>query len=60
MERQCKTCGNKDYADKLMCCAANRLGKAWNDLLKAVPILGARIEEYECGAYYKEETNNAD
>ena len=49
--KQCKTCMNREYKDKLTCCAVAELFHAFWELLKFLPFFGKDFKTYECGSY---------
>jgi len=49
--KQCKKCINREYKDKLCCCAVADLFHAFRELLKLIPLFGKYVETYECGSY---------
>ncbi len=51
MIKQCKTCMNRWYQDKLFCCAVADLFHAFRELWKLLPFFGKYIKTYECGSY---------
>lgn len=52
--KQCETCINKDYKEKLMCCCVNELGYAMTELFRHMPVIGKHISEHECTWYERD------
>jgi hypothetical protein len=57
--KECATCFNREYKDKLLCCAGNQLQETFHDLLSDVlenlPFCDG-LGEYECKAYWPDPT----
>lgn len=49
--KQCKTCMNREYKDKLTCCACAELFHAFHELFKQFPLFGKYVKTFECGSY---------
>ena len=49
--KECETCINREYKDDLICCQANHLDLAIQELKKAIPFFGRFVPDYECQAY---------
>ena len=52
--KQCDTCVDRAYKDKLMCCQANHLSFAFRELLRSTPLIGKHISEYKCKGYERD------
>lgn len=42
---ECKDCVYREYSDKLVGCAANRLSLAWHRMIKELPIINKFIDD---------------
>lgn len=51
MMKQCRTCMNREFKDKLTCCAVADLFHAFREILKCIPFFGKDFKTYECGSY---------
>ena len=49
--KQCEKCIDREYKDKLICCAVAELFHAFRELWKQLPFFGKYIKTYECGSY---------
>ncbi len=49
--KQCKTCMNREFKDKLTCCAVADLFHAFRELMKQLPLFGKHVQTYECVSY---------
>ena len=49
--KQCETCINGEYKDKLFICAVANLFHAIRELLKQLPLFGKEVQNYECSLY---------
>lgn len=56
--KQCETCINREYKDKLLCCSLGRLGFAVREAFKSIPIVGEDIPDFECHAYMDQDQPN--
>lgn len=53
---ECQDCLYKEHSDKLLCCAASRLGLAWHRLIKESPIINKFIDDNKyCNWFQKGE-----
>lgn len=53
---ECKDCLYRECSDKLVGCAASRLGLAWYRLIKELPIINKFVVDYKyCNWFQKEE-----
>ena len=44
----CDGCRNEAFKECLISCDANLLRFHWREFLKSLPVIGDRIETYEC------------
>lgn len=52
--KQCRTCMNREFKDKLCCCAVAELFHAFRELCKVLPFFGKYISTYECESYMED------
>ena len=52
---ECKDCLYRKHNDDLLCCLTNRLGLAFHELLKELPIINKFIDSYKYCHYFEKE-----
>ena len=51
----CEKCINREYKDKLICCAVAELKAAWVQLLRELPVIRRFIHnDYVCGNFLED------
>lgn len=51
---RCKTCLNREYKDRLFCCAVAELNHSFHNLVKTLPLFGKYVKKHECGFYMED------
>ena len=57
---ECKDCLNKEYNDKLLGCATNRLSLAFHKLFKEIPIINRFTDDCKHCNWYEKESEHCE